>query len=199
MYLVAIFWGILVPASDRHSLNFSILIKLLHTPSTPILAHSYFCLSDSLNYVPWAYKNSPCPLKLRRQTGLWSWWGVLTVRPPRRNGHWELLVMYLYYSTRKYVSTRTKTKPHNINNTEKVSMRDLLAEGFFFSWFLATSAMGNKKQREKVQLFLLCRSQDGFPWQNISDSFTIPPRSLQLTENSVWKRNWRPQLRVFYC
>lgn len=35
------------------------------------------------------------------------------------------------------------------------------------------------------------RSQDGFLQQNVSNSFTILPRSLQLTENSVWKRNWK--------
>lgn len=65
------FLSILVPASGRHSLSFSLLIKLLHTPSTLILAHSYFCLRDSLNSVL-SLQKLPCPPNLSRRTGLWS-------------------------------------------------------------------------------------------------------------------------------
>lgn len=177
----------LVPDSGRRSLSFSILIKLLHTPSTLILAHSYFCLGDSLNSVPRAL----CSPNLRRQTGLWSWWGVLRAPPLRIKRYHCLLLMHLYHYTRKYVSTRTKPKPHTMNDTENVSMRDVLVEISPPSLIRGHICNGKWEAGEKVQLFFLCRSQDGFPRQIISDSFTVPPRFLQSTENSVWKRNRR--------
>lgn len=90
--LLEFFFGVLVPASGRHSLSFSILIKLLHTPSALILAHSYFYLRDSLSCVPWVYKNSPHPSNLRRQTRLWPWREMLRDCWKKRREHWGLSV-----------------------------------------------------------------------------------------------------------
>lgn len=92
MYLVATFLVILVPASGRHSLSFCTLIKLLHTPSTLLLACSYFCLWDSLNSVPRVYRNSPHPPNLR-ETGLWSWRGMLWMHPLKRSEHRKLWIV----------------------------------------------------------------------------------------------------------
>lgn len=66
-----------------------------HAPPHPIntdLITQLLLSQELLELCALSLQKFPLSPNLRRPTVLWSWWGVLRARPPKRRKHWELVL-----------------------------------------------------------------------------------------------------------